>query len=84
MAAHLRGDLTLEGDPSSWSDPADLPDPRAHGDAAPAEEGSGVSDDLIKILDGNTFVVSDGRGTSRRRHRPDGPVLFDTRFPQGG
>ena len=40
-----------------------------------------MSDGLIKILDGNTFVVSDGRGDIEASHTdPTGLFSFDTRF----
>src|SRR5512133_2713869 len=40
-----------------------------------------MSDDLIKILDGNTFVVSDGRGDIEASLTdPTGLFSFDTRF----
>jgi glycogen debranching enzyme len=40
-----------------------------------------VSDDLVKILDGNTFVVSDGRGDIEASPiDPTGLFSFDTRF----
>jgi glycogen debranching enzyme len=40
-----------------------------------------VSDDLIKILDGNTFIVSDGRGDIEASPTdPTGLFSFDTRF----
>ena len=41
----------------------------------------GVSFDLVKILDGNTFVVSDGRGDiDASLTDPTGLFSFDTRF----
>jgi glycogen debranching enzyme len=40
-----------------------------------------MSDDLVKILDGNTFVVSDGRGDIEASLTdPTGLFSFDTRF----
>ena len=40
-----------------------------------------MSDDQVKILDGNTFVVSDGRGdVEASRTDPTGLFSFDTRF----
>jgi glycogen debranching enzyme len=40
-----------------------------------------VSDELVKILDGNTFVVSDGRGDIEASLTdPTGLFSFDTRF----
>ncbi len=40
-----------------------------------------MSDDLVKILDGNTFVVSDGRGDIEASlTAPTGLFSFDTRF----
>src|SRR5437660_12480249 len=40
-----------------------------------------MSDDLVKLLDGNTFVVSDGRGDIEASLTdPTGLFSFDTRF----
>src|SRR5688572_32925968 len=40
-----------------------------------------MSDDLVQILHGNTFVVSDGRGDiEATRTDPTGLFSFDTRF----
>ena len=40
-----------------------------------------MSDDLVKILDGNTFVVSDERGDIEASPTdPTGLFSFDTRF----
>jgi hypothetical protein len=40
-----------------------------------------MSDGLVKILDGNTFVVSDGRGDIEASMTdPTGLFSFDTRF----
>ena len=40
-----------------------------------------MSDGLVKILDGNTFVVSDGRGDIEASLTdPTGLFSFDTRF----
>jgi hypothetical protein len=40
-----------------------------------------MSDDLVKILDGNTFVVSDSRGDIEASLTdPTGLFSFDTRF----
>ena len=40
-----------------------------------------MSDDAVKILDGNTFVVSDGRGDiDASPTDPSGLFSFDTRF----
>ena len=47
----------------------------------PAEEGDRVNDGLVKILDGNTFVVSDARGDIEASFTdPTGLFSFDTRF----
>ena len=44
-------------------------------------EEADVSDDLVKILDGNTFVVSDGRGDIEASMTdPTGLFSYDTRF----
>ncbi len=41
-----------------------------------------MSDDLVQILDGNTFVVSDARGDIEASlDRPDGPLLVRHAFP---
>ena len=41
-----------------------------------------MSDDLVQILDGNTFVVSDARGDIEAfAHRPDRPLLVRYAFP---
>ena len=43
--------------------------------------GDRMSDDQVKILDGNTFVVSDGRGDIEASLTdPTGLFSFDTRF----
>ena len=70
-AALLRGVFGIEGDLGLCS-PSFVPAvPRAAAFASivpRAAEGVGrMSADLVKILDGNTFVVSDARATSRRR-----------------
>src|SRR3954451_848924 len=40
-----------------------------------------MADDLVKILDGNTFVVTDNRGDiEASRTDPTGLFSFDTRF----
>ena len=69
MAAALRGALAVEGDPglvvaSSGSFPGRRD--RTQELACAAQEERAMSDDLVKILDGNTFVVSDDAATSRR------------------
>src|SRR3954464_12739200 len=50
--------------------------------AGRGREGAGVmTDDLVKILDGNTFVVSDSRGDIEASATdPTGLFSFDTRF----
>ena len=85
MAATLRGDIAIDGD-SELLVPFQrlLPGPprrrrrvRCHGDRRPAS----MSDGLIKILDGNTFVVSDDRGDIEASLTdPTGLFSFDTRF----
>ncbi len=47
----------------------------------PTTEGARVNDGLVKILDGNTFVVSDERGDIEASLTdPTGLFSFDTRF----
>ena len=76
VAAVLRGDLQVEGD---WRllvlHAAALPGPRRR------DEATRVNDGLVKILDGNTFVVSDARGDIEASLTdPTGLFSFDTRF----
>ena len=78
VAAVLRGDLEVEGD---WRLLVRMqrlfPGPRA---LSPTE-GDVVSDGLVKILDGNTFVVSDSNGDIEASLTdPTGLFSFDTRF----
>ena len=70
MAAVLRGAVTIEGDPRLLVlFQRLLPGP------------SVMSDELVKILDGNTFVVSDDRGDIEASLTdPTGLFSFDTRF----
>src|SRR5207249_112796 len=50
-------------------------------DRRPRERRRGMSDGVVKILDGNTFVVSDGRGDiDASSTDPTGLFSFDTRF----
>ena len=74
VAAVLRGDLRGR---------RGLAAARAHAAAVPgtAPEGESVNDGLVKILDGNTFVVSDERGDIEASLTdPTGLFSFDTRF----
>ena len=85
MAALLRGEVNVEGD-------IDLlvlfqrllPGPPRRAEAATrrqAHREEVMTDGLVQILDGNTFVVSERAATSRRRSTdPTGLFSFDTRF----
>lgn len=83
MAAVLRGDLVAEGDlgfgpslPAGLSRAA-----RRRHRPVPDPEREHVTDGLVQILDGNTFVVSDTRGDIEASPTdPTGLFLFDTRF----
>ena len=84
MAATLRGDIALEGD-SELLVPFQrlLPGPPRRRRTAPRHRcrPTSMSDGLIKILDGNTFVVSDTRGDIEASLTdPTGLFSFDTRF----
>ena len=84
MAATLRGDIALDGD-SELLVPFQrlLPGPprRRRRLRATATGPASMSDGLIKILDGNTFVVSDDRGDIEASLTdPTGLFSFDTRF----
>ena len=75
VAAVLRGDLQVEGD---WRLLVRMqrlfPGPRR-------KTSDRVNDGLVKILDGNTFVVSDARGDIEASFTdPTGLFSFDTRF----
>ena len=81
----LRGAMTVEGDVrllvrSSGFFPGPPGSREAH--ARGLREAHAMSDDLVKILDGNTFVVSD---VARRHrgvaHRPDRPLLVRHAVP---
>ena len=75
MAAVLRGAVTVEGDPELLFRFQRL-------FPAAASKRSGVmADSVVKILDGNTFVVSDERGDIEASPTdPTGLFSFDTRF----
>src|SRR5204863_5419350 len=52
-----------------------------HGGTTDRKGAREMTDDLVKILDGNTFVVSDNRGDMEAsRTDPTGLFSFDTRF----
>ena len=82
MAAMLRGELVPEGDlrlAMLFSRLFPGP-PKPRGEARREHEG-GVVSDLVQILDGNTFVVSDTRGDIEASlSDPTGLFSFDTRF----
>ena len=70
IAAVLRGAIAIEGDPRLLV---------LFQRSAP--RAAVMSDELVKILDGNTFVVSDERGDIEASLTdPTGLFSFDTRF----
>ena len=72
VAAVLRGDIVIEGDRELLVLFQRL---------FPGPRGAAMSDDLIRILDGNTFVVSDSRGDIEASLTdPTGLFSFDSRF----
>ena len=72
MAAVLRGEVGIEGDRTLLVRFQKL---------FPGPEGEVAGDDLVKILDGNTFVVSDSRGDIEASMTdPTGLFSFDNRF----
>ena len=74
VAAVLRGDLVVDGD---WRLLVRIQ--RLFPGTAP--EGESMNDGLVKILDGNTFVVTDERGDIEASLTdPTGLFSFDTRF----
>ena len=81
MAAVLRGALAFEGDPELLVRLQRIfPDPPA-GTRGRHEERTAMSDEMVKILNGNTFVVSDRRGDIEASPTdPTGLFSFDTRF----
>ena len=84
MAAILRGTVVIEGDlGSSRRSSGSSPGRPGEVDGADRQVGEEVamSDELVKILDGNTFVVSDARGDIEASPTdPTGLFSFDTRF----
>ena len=78
MAALLRGAIGVEGDLGARAVvPAALPRP-----AEGRTRGRPMSDGLVKILDGNTFVVSDRRGDIEASlDRPDRALLVRHALP---
>jgi glycogen debranching enzyme len=83
MAGALRGVVSLEGDPTLLVlFQRALPGPPAPAKTRVDREGwTIVSDGIVKILDGNTFVVSDPRGDIEASLTdPTGLFSFDTRF----
>ena len=85
LAAVLRGELVPEGDcgPADGV-PAVLPRTASFSSEAPnrrTREEPAMSGDLVQILEGNTFVVSDDRGDIEATLTdPTGLFSFDTRF----
>ena len=84
-AALLRGELTAVGDLELLMVVQRLfpgPPGSQRGERSPM--GRGDDDELVKILDGNTFVVSDARGDIEASPTdPMGLFSFDTRFLVG-
>ena len=84
MAAALRGVVSLEGDPTLlvlFQRALPGPPATARKPTAARRETAIVSDGIVKILDGNTFVVSDPRGDIEASLTdPTGLFSFDTRF----
>ena len=86
MAAMLRGAIGVEGDvrllvlfQRLFPGPPRLT--QAATPRRPAREEAAMSDGLVKILDGNTFVVSDASGDIEASLTdPTGLFSFDTRF----
>ena len=85
MAALLRGAMSVEGDvqtagalPAALSRAAALPKAAPHRGSCEEET---MSNGLVQILDGNTFVVSDSNGDIEASLTdPTGLFSFDTRF----
>ena len=84
MAALLRGVIDADGDPELLVlFQRFFPGRRARpaGPRLPVYEAQAMNDGLVKILDGNTFVVSDSRGDIEASLTdPTGLFSFDTRF----
>jgi glycogen debranching enzyme len=84
MSAALRGVVSLEGDPHpAGAVPAGPAGAAGDGDGTTGgrEGTANVSANIVKILDGNTFVVSDPRGDIEASLTdPTGLFSFDTRF----
>ena len=85
MAAMLRGDIALEGDSELlvlFQRLLPGPPRRRRQRRATAAGRRIMSDGLVKILDGNTFVVSDDRGDIEASlDRPDRAVLVRHPLP---
>ncbi len=76
-AALLRGAVELDGNPRMLI----LLPPAAARPTCQAAQEEVMSDGLVKILDGNTFVVSDGAGDMEASLTdPTGLFSYDTRF----
>ena len=70
----LRGDLAVDGD---WRLLVRIQ--RLFPGKGRARRGTDMSDGLVQILDGNTFVVSDSNGDIEASLTdPDGPLLLST------
>ena len=84
MSAALRGVVSLEGDPTllvQFQRALPGSPTRGDGEQGGREGTANVSADIVKILDGNTFVVSDPRGDiDASLTDPTGLFSFDTRF----
>ena len=89
LSAMLRGEVVLEGDYRLMIMLRRHHSEASGGSSARAGrrlcEEAGMSDGLVKILDGNTFVVSDERGDIEASLTdPTGLFSFDTRFLSSG
>ena len=72
FAAALRGLIDIEGNPELLV---------SFNVSSQHRRGAVLNDDLVKILDGNTFVVSDSRGDIEASLTdPTGLFSFDSRF----
>ena len=87
LASTLRGELGVTGDPAGLVrfraalPAADREKNEGFGADRRKAEGLTMAGEMIRILDGNTFVVCDGRGDIEAlATEPTGLFSFDTRF----
>ncbi len=81
MAAFLRGAIEVDGDQALLL-PFQRLFPAPPGARDETSRSRAMSDGLVKILDGNTFVVSDARGDIEASlDRPDRPLLVRHALP---